>query len=303
MLVVRLLLVVSIALASNIALGQSSGAAQHTFGYIEVTHEHVPWPTPESLVAQLRSVDSATRLQALRLLGLTDTQAHRPVWSQSSPATVTGHVVIVPDQIQLAYAALNTDSAQQAVVSVQVEQMDYVAVGVVTMKGWKRVAVSSCWCKYEMHAGENSLEQFVQLVPVYDNSFAQPQRYELVLRASGGGTGIYVQDEAHFRYLDGKLRRVLAFSSRKRSCPPMAECTEEKRSFHPTLVHGRAGGVLVESRSRYPAESISEIEAAAGLKLSGIGNATCRVYEWNKQNLSYTRSGTSLPCQKLRFRE
>jgi hypothetical protein len=39
------------------------------------------------------------------------------------------------------------------------------------------------------------------------------------------------------------------------------------------------------------------------VKPRGIGNATCRVYEWNKQNLSYTQSGTSLPCQKLRFRE
>jgi hypothetical protein len=141
--------------------------------------------------------------------------------------------------------------------------MTYAAVGVAAPSGWERVAAFDCWCKYEMNSGGDALGEFVQLRAAPQRSPTTSQRYELVLRASGGGTGIYTQDEAHFRLFHGELRRVLSFVSESRSCPAPNECTLEKRWFRPTGVHGQAGGVLVESRGRYAAGNGESIEASA----------------------------------------
>ena len=62
------------------------------FGYLFVAHDHVRWPSPESLLHDLRSPDDAVRRRALLLLGAGEQGIGQPV--------------ITPDQIAVYYAAL-----------------------------------------------------------------------------------------------------------------------------------------------------------------------------------------------------
>jgi len=285
------------------AQGQAAPAFEEEVGYLNVRREHVAWPAPESLVAQLRSADGQARLKALHLIGLTQKQARHAVWAQVSPTRIVGQKVATPDQVQLTYAALGSDAAQQAIIAVQDSegQMAYAAVGVAAPNGWERAAAFDCWCKYEMDSGGDALGEFVQLRPAPERSPATPQRHELVLRASGGGTGIYTQYEAHFRLFHGELRRVLSFVSKSRSCPLANECTFEKRWFRPMVVHGQAGGVLFESQGRYRAGNGEDIGAlTSGLEDRHLGPATCREYAWDEEKLRYAPSGGPEPCNSLR---
>ena len=284
------------------AHGQAAPAFEEEVGYLGVSRERVAWPTPESLVAQLRSPIDQVRLKALLLMGLTEEQAHHAVWAQAWPTRVIGQEVATPDRVQLTYAALGNDAAQQAIIAAQDSggQMTYAAVGVASPKGWVRVAAFNCWCKYEMYSGQDALGEFVQLRPAPQRSPETPQRSELVLKASGGGTGIYTQNEAHFRLHDGEVLRVLSFVSEFRSCPLANECTFEKRWFSPAVVHGQAGGVLVESRGRgrYTAGNGLGIEASIRpLENRHLGPATCREYERDEEKFQHTPAGAAEPCQ------
>ncbi len=286
------------------AQGQALPTFGEEVGYLGVRREHVAWPAPESLVAQLRSGDSQVRLKALLLIGVTEEQAHHVVWAQTSPTKVIGQKVATPDQVQLTYAALGSDAGQQAIIAVQDTegQMTYAAVGVAAPDGWQRAAAFECWCKYEMYSGRDALGEFVQLRPAPQRSPETPQRYELVIRASGGGTGIYTRYEDHFRLFHGEPRRVLSFVSESRSCPLANECTFEKRWFLPTGVHGQAGGVLVESRGqgRYTLGNGEGIEASVrALENRHLGPATCREYEWDEEKLRYTPPSAPEPCNNL----
>ena len=117
--------------------------------------------------------------------------------------------------------------------------------------GWKRLTTLECWCKYELYSGRDALCTFVSLIPVSGSS-TPPEHYELVLHASGGGTGIYVRNEAHFRVRDGELRRVIAFASRQRSCPPSVpqKCTLEAREFVLPR-NGTSDATVIERRGEY----------------------------------------------------
>jgi hypothetical protein len=283
------------------ATGQTAPAFQEEVGYLDVRRDHVEWPSPESVAAQLRSRDDTVRLNALHLIGLTEKQAHHPVWAQTSANKVIGEKVVTPDQIQLTYAALGDDTTEQAIIALLDSdgQMTYAAVGVPTSKGWERIAAFDCWCKYEMYSGRDTLDQFVQLVPAPGSPLSP--RYELALRASGGGTGIYTQNEAHFRLFHHSLRRVLSFVSDHRSCDPTTnECTVERRWFYPTAVESGVGGVLVESSGRYSLKRTAAAEAPVrALENRFLGAATCRVLKWNERTFEYQPSSAVEACERL----
>src|SRR5579863_2742070 len=50
---------------------------------IRLGHVHVRWPSPESLIRDLRSEDEAVRLKALELLGLSPQQAQEEYGGQA----------------------------------------------------------------------------------------------------------------------------------------------------------------------------------------------------------------------------
>lgn len=118
-------------------------------GGLEINHEHAAWPSPESIVRDLRSPSEDVRLKALEAVRVPKALMHRAMYSSNPDGTpkVNGSVAIRPEQIELRYAALGSDETQQAVVAVQVSQYAYAAVATPKGNGWERIAQFSCWCK------------------------------------------------------------------------------------------------------------------------------------------------------------
>ena len=298
--VLIMLLVMSV-LRSTAA--QVSAISEDT-GYLYVSREHAAWPSPESLVRDLHSKDDGVRLNALHLLGLSDERAHVKIWSQTSPSKVIDEAVVTPDQIELEYASLGDDSTQQAVLALQITQTQntLAAVAIPKAGGWERIAVFDCWCKYEMYVGRYALAEPVQIRPAPENGSSTPQHFELVLRASGGGTGIYTQNEGHFRILHGELRRVMSFVSRRLSCDPTAgtaRCDLERRWFYPTFFGNVPGGVVVEGRASFPQGTLEVGSFVRDLENRYLREATCVTYKWNAKAFQYERFNATDPCRSL----
>ncbi len=273
----------------------SARAAGEEFGQLNVRREHVAWPSPETIVRDLHSPNAEVRFKALLSVGVPETLARRPIYNSATPATVVGSEVVTPEQIGLRYAALGSDETQQAIVVAQVVgTYAYAAVATPKQNAWERIAVFSCWCKYDP---ETVVDTFVSLNRAPDPMRSgEVQRYELVLRASGGGTGIYNQHEVHFRFFRSEMKAVMSFVSRVQSSttgnPPPWHLTIERRWFYPSLpVYLPDGGsgyvaVLVESRGNtaLPPTVYFTIRELQDLYLKGI---TCRTFQWNQKLFQY----------------
>jgi hypothetical protein len=211
------------------------------------------------------------------------------------------NAVVTPDRIELSYAAFGEDARQEAVVALEADQkqMIFAAVAVPTANGWERIGTFDYWCKYEMYHGGNALGESVELRPAPELGLEVPAHFELVLRASGGGTGIYMQDEGHFRVYQGELRLVITFVSRERTCDPTsAGCDVERRWFYPSAFGSLAGGTLVTARGRFPSDKAPEVLwALRDLEDRFLGTATCVAYTWNAQSFQYVPSPSADPCK------
>ena len=222
------------------------------------------------------------------------------IWAQTSPTKVVGEAVVTPDKIELEYAALGEDGIQQAVLAVETaqNQLTFAAVAVPTPQGWKRIAAFDCWCKYEMYSGRDALAEFVQLRPLPEPGPVSPEHFELILRSSGGGTGIYTQYEVHFRLYHDKLRRVISFVSRHLSCSPGEPCDLVRRWFSTTTFGDVVGGVLVKSRGSYTGKSQLPVShLVRDLENRLLQRVSCSTYQWNKQDFRYEPFGVANPCE------
>jgi len=260
----------------------SKSIARSDLGHLVIGRDRVNWPSPESLVRNLRSQNEDRRSEAFLLLG-TPTQADTKVTDTSD----------IFDQVQLRYGTLGADNAEHAVVAVSVGNRLYGAVAAQTNGSWTRIANFSCWCKYE---SGDLLGEFIQ---VKDGPVGGS---ELVLRASGGGTGIYEQTEAHFRYHRGELRLVFSFVSRRRTCDPTAPgpyaCQIERRWFYPQNFDAIPGGVLVETHLSLLPLSEAEAEGEVReLELRHSKNLSCKPYRWNEAKFVYEPFSSSTPCK------
>ena len=268
-----------------------------------VRHDHAAWPSPESLTKDLHSNDEAVRLKALHLLGLSDEQAYEAVWTDHSPEPrIVGKKVIFPDVVDLRYAALGEGDAQQAIVAMQTGPMIYAAIANPAAKGWERIATFNCWCKYEIYGGvPDALNEVVRLSPVPLLRPPNTQHFELVLLNSGGGTGIYWQDEGHYRVHKDELRSVISFVSRHRNCDPTGPaphiCNLERRWFYTTAVDGIHGGVLVEGRVDFASDTIPQVEnSVRELEDRPLKTISCRTYKWDAQTFRYEPFKSTNPC-------
>jgi len=203
-----------------------------------------------------------------------------------------------PDEVRLSYAALGSDATQYAVVAVLSGQMTYAAIVAPTDPNrWTRIAVADCWCKYEL-TGQDVLHEFVGLHPAPGFIPRELQPFELVLRASGGGTGIYVQNEVHFRIRNRELRQVMSFVSRRRSCvptDPQQKCDLEARWFVPAMVRGKSGGILVEGRGEYGPDKTLNVRE---LEDRHLRHTSCREYAWNDARFRYEPIAQSTSCNQ-----
>jgi hypothetical protein len=128
----------------------------------------------------LQADDDQTRLQALAQIDAFKEQPNK--------------VVERPSEVELRYASLGTGEEQQAIVAIYLGPMLFGAVAARQNGIWIRIASFSCWCRYE---SGDLIGNFVGIEPGPDCGS------ELVLRASGGGTGVYSQNEARFATIAG----------------------------------------------------------------------------------------------------
>jgi hypothetical protein len=295
-----LLLLISLSAAAQ---ESTPAPAAEDSGYLEVSHDHTPWPTPELLVKDLRSKDDKVRLQALRLLGFAEQETHTTIWAQTSPTKVIGEAVVTPDQIELEYAALGEDATQQVILSVHAsqKQLTFAAVAAPRADGWERIAAFDCWCKYETDLGRDALAESVQVRPAPEPGPRTPEHFELILRASGGGTGIYTQNEGHFRIRHGELREVMSFVSRRRSCPLPEPCKVERRWFYTTGFGNVMGGVLVEGRGSYASINQPLVDSSLrDLEVRILREVTCSTYRWDQQSFRYEPFSAPNPCEPIK---
>jgi len=277
-------------------LAAQTSAGDQQADELQLSRVHVGWPTPEILLENLRSTDGPTRLKALTLLG-----DPRPQYSINAdakkgiPAT-TG--VYEPDELELRYESLNDDSDQREAIVGAVIESSYIygAVAIQTQTGWERIANFSCWCKYE---DGDLLAGFMQVDDGPNGSS------ELVVRASGGGTGLYDQSESHFRVHKGELRTVLSFTRRFRECPwsPSGNgvCDGAHRWFHSQAWGQVQGGVLVESKFRFniPEDHTPRAEySIPELERVHAQPPTCTKYVWDEKQFAYTKSSAAHACRE-----
>ena len=289
--------IVALLAASGIQAQPSKGVNDLDLG---VRHGHAVWPSPESVLRDLNSRQEAVRERALFLIGLDRAQAEEAVFEQNSNSTtpkIIGQRVIMVDIAELRYAALGEDTTQQAILSVQSGPMAFVAVAVPKGKVWERIANFSCWCKYE----KNPLREAVSLAPEALGSPTEPQRFELVLRASSGGTGVYTQQEGHYRIRNGvELHQVLSFISRyANGCSegPMSCRHLERRWFVSKPVDQSYGGVLVEATSEFNTKGVPLIEYdVRDLEDRHLKSIRCSTYKWDAQNFRYSPFKSENPC-------
>jgi hypothetical protein len=230
---------------------------------LRVNHTHAAWTSPESLVGDLRSQDKAVRLKALRLVG---TDANEELFADAGP-----------DEIELRYASLGQGRAKQAIVLVEAASLVYAAVAVPSLNAWERIAVFECWCKYE----ETLLDDFVRI------EYTRHGIPDLILRARGGGTGLYEQTEARFALQGVEQRKVLSFTSRRRECPVGTDtCLYERRWFR--------GGQLVEAKAEFKSEQNVDWALADARNFKSI---TCTAYKWDAASFAYLSSGAAHRCK------
>lgn len=207
-------------------------------------------------------------------------------------------MVVRPDQVELRYAAMGSDETRQAIVAVQVSDMAFAAVARPVGSGWERIAQFGCWCKYDL---ERFLDEFVTLVRAPDPNAL---RWELVVRASGGGSGLYEQYEAHFRYFNGEIREVISFGSRlvRASTGPEYQVEVERRWFHGDNNPYNPGVTMVEGHAVLRAEAVPPLELGVydsirDLESRQLGPLACRQFKWNEKVFRYESAGDTHPCQ------
>ena len=270
------------------------------YGDLMVNDQQVSWPTPASLAQDLRSKDDRVRLRALHLLGMEDEQLYVQQWSATTPSRPLEKRLLLPDVVSLTYAALGEDATQQAVLAIQSNQqsMVFAAVAEPGPHGWLRIAAIDCGCRYDP-----TLAEFLTLSAWPENP-VQPSHLELVLRTSGGGSGLYVQHETRFRVHQGQLTPLISFERRHRDCNVSAAryCVVTQRTFEDRLLPlSSAGssyepvGTLTTVAARIPSPQLHG--TAADWQLHGH-SARCQSYRWNEPASRFERSDPVLgSCQ------
>jgi len=267
--------------------------------------EHAPWPNPEIVANDLQSANAQTRLHALGEMGVTGEHAFEPVWSQGqTPARLVAKRALIPDEVRLTWAALGTSDQRAALLAVYFSRTQTVSLSVVLPENdrWVRVARFDCWCKYERG---DVLSTFMRLLPAPGQPTEGPQHFELAVRVSGGGTGIYQQTEGRFRIVRGELRQVFEFTSSRRDCNLQTRggkawsCAMERREFYPQQLAGGPGAVLLTMTGELPAKSQPPmLWTQPALEARFLPHATCAVYSWDREKFAYVPAqNVANPCE------
>jgi hypothetical protein len=260
---------------------------------LEISRAHAQWPAPESIVGDLRSTGTQTRLAALHQMGVADDFAYIDEWSDTAPSHVGGKKLVTPDEVRLTYAAIGDSADQQAIVTMYIaeRQRVYAAIATLASGRWQRIGMLTYWCKYDLP--QDVLSQFLQLQPAPYWGGDLPARFELVTHASGGGSGVYGQTETRFRVYHGELVQVFSFNSRYRLCSPGVSppgCMITRGWFYLIPVGNSLGGLLVKATGKFPANKmLPAYRDVDDMEIGWLQHFQCTTYKWDEQTFGYTK--------------
>jgi hypothetical protein len=247
----------------------------------------VPVPAPDQLLQQLMPVpaqdencqtDASDKAQAsaLKALGI----------------SVGGYYSV---KARLVYEDVDGDGVAEALLTVEIDSSDVVLM-VLKRQGdqWYRLPSPSdfsCWCKYE----RSPLDSFVEL-----RGWKGPgdeQTRLIVIRASGGGTGLYERSLAMFALHGLEIKSVFSVVEERRECDwPDGHC----ESKHVIIEEGKGSPQSLVAREirdkRDEARLGSDESWWAGLPVS-----SCEGYAWNASDFKFVRNSeaTAKNCAEV----
>jgi len=232
------------------------------------------WTSPESLLRDLQSPEKAVRLRVLRLLGVEATE----FFDENRP------------EVSLRYASLGNDQTRQAIIQVAALSRAYAVVAVPTADGWERIATFDSILRYRTQPTLNDLlrVEFADHDDVYPGIPFKRPAVELVLRASGGGSGLYEETEDRFWMHNGEFRHVLTFVTKYDSfiAGSGGMTVHERRWFRDSQ--------LVEARATVSSEEEISWDLTEPTRFKSV---SCTPYKWDAASFKYVRSGPARPCK------
>ena len=248
--------------------------------YLEPTPGPVAVPPPMQLFHDLTACN-----------GYSSSCDEKNAESQSAALSALGIPSKFADDARLLFEDLDGDQKAEALLTVDIDGADVVLI-VLKEKGdqWYRLPPQeefSCWCKYE----SAPLDTFVEVVNwSYSFEKASQPRKLLLVRGSGGGTGLYERSLGVF-VLDGfRVRSVFETTEERRECPwPEGDCK---------LDHAV---VTFDTRSEprvLIAHKIHESIRPNNLRDEeqwwvGVPPSSCGTYQWNSKEFKFIESRTA----------
>lgn len=185
---------------------------------------------------------------------------------------------------RLVYEDIDGDGVAEALFTVEIDGSDVVLV-ILKHQGdqWYRLPSPpgfSCWCKYE----RSPLDSFVELRGW--RGPGEEQTRLIVVRASGGGTGLYERSLGMYALRGLEIKSVFDIVDERRECDwPDGHC----ESKH----------VIVEQGIGTPPSLVTrEIRQTNDFTKSGSGEswwaglpvASCQAYAWNASDFKFVQS-------------
>ena len=255
--------------------------------FLNAQKVHVP--APDEIIHGLLSDEMPRRIAALKALGVSEALRRgpqKPGWTDMTKVS----------DVRLIFTNLDEDRELEALVITA--QQSYASAGVFDKQQgqWFRVALLGCWCKYE----NDPLTRFLELAHLVD-----PEREDLIVRDSLGGTGVYWRDAVIYRMKGGELREVLRIREEDRNCNTWrpgetATYCEDVRSSM-TFPHEDVPRhiVVVTVKGRIPIPPpIVEARPPFGNIMENPKPVGCKGYAWNEASFRFIedRLTTSIYC-------
>jgi hypothetical protein len=207
---------------------------------------------------------------------------------QTAALSVLGIPTKFAYDARLLFEDLDGDQKAEALLTVDIDDADVVLI-VLKEKGdqWYRLPPQegfSCWCKYE----SAPLDTFVEVVN-WSHSFekASEPRQLLLVRGSGGGTGLYERSLGVFA-LDGfRVRSVFETTEERRECPwPEGDCKLDHTIItFDTRVERR---VLITHKIHVSMRPDNLRDAESWW--IGIPPSSCETYQWDSNGFKFIES-------------
>ena len=248
--------------------------------YLEPTPGPVAVPPPMQLFQDLTACN-----------GYSGSCDQKSAEKQTAALSALGIPTKFAEDARLLFEDLDGDQKAEALLTVDIDGANVVLI-LLKEKGdqWYRLPPQegfSCWCKYE----SAPLDTFVEVVK-WSYSFektGQPRQL-LLVRGSGGGTGLYERSLGVFA-LDGfRVRPVFEATEEHRECPwPEADCkldhaiiTFDTRGEPPVLIKQ-------EIHTSMRPDNLGDVENW----WVGIPPSSCETYQWDSKMFKYIENRTA----------